>query len=119
MRTWAAMLVMGMAMGAGDCAMAAPERQADVEVEASRDQAFQAWLSELLETVRHDRNYARLPLDTDARAEEFSVVLYRLYRGEIGDPEFMEWVDARYPGHRYEQFTILKALHEHKRSLGR
>ena len=88
-------------------------------MEVSRDQAFQAWLSYLIQTIEQDKRYSRLPLDTDAATAEFTDVLHRLYRGRITDVDFMVWVDARYPGHQYEQFTILKALHEDRKISGR
>ncbi len=119
MRRWEMLLVVGMAMTAGSGAVAAPAGQAALPADMARDGEFQAWLSQLVETISQDRHYSRLPLDTDAETSEFTDVLHRLYRNQITDANFMAWVDARYPGHQYEQFTILKALHERKKSLGR
>jgi hypothetical protein len=112
------LLVMGMTMTAGSGAMAALAGQAAAQVDMARDGEFQAWLSRLLETIHQDRHYSRLPLDSEAETSEFTDVLHRLYRNQITDADFMAWVDARYPGHQYEQFTILKALHESEKSLG-
>ena len=119
MRRWEMLLVVGMAMAAGNVAMAAPAGQTSTSVEAARDAEFQAWLSQLVEAINQDRNYSRLPLDTDAATSEFTDVLYRLYRNQISDADFMAWVDVRYPGHQYEQFTILKALHARRNFLKR
>ncbi|HEX7804068.1 MAG TPA: hypothetical protein VF471_15065 [Pseudoxanthomonas sp.] len=105
------LLVVGMAMTAGSGAVAAPTDQAALSADAARDAEFQAWLSRLVDAISQDRHYSRLPLDTDAATSEFTNVLHRLYRSQITDADFMAWVDARYPGHQYEQFTILKALH--------
>lgn len=119
MRRWEMLLVVAMAVTAGGGAVAAPTGQTTPSVEAVRDAEFQAWLSQLVEAISQDRHYSRLPLDTDAATSEFTDVLYRLYRNQITDTDFMGWVDARYPGHQYEQFTILKALHQRKNFLRR
>lgn len=123
MRRWEMLLVVGMGMAmtmtAGNVAAAAPANQVTSAAEAARDAEFQAWLSQLIDAISQDRHYSRLPLDTDAEATEFTGVLYRLYRNQITDADFMAWVDARYPGHQYEQFTILKELHERKNFLRR
>lgn len=93
--------------------------QASVPHEVAKDQAFNAWLNDLTQAISQDPRYRRIPLDTDSQVAEFSIALHRLFRGQTGGAEFMQWVDARYPGHEHESATIIRLLHAYWRGAGR
>lgn len=86
--------------------------------EVRNDREFMSWLTDLTDQAGEDEHYQRIPLDTEPQAEEFTVVLHRLFRGRMTDAAFADWVAARYPGHGYETATILRILHTHRKLHG-
>ncbi len=89
-------------------------RAAGLPVSVTSDQAFLDWFSGLGKAIEGNKKYKRIPLDTDAQANEFVVKLHNLYRGKIKDVDFFVWVDMTYPGHDYEQIFIVDYLNLHK-----
>ena len=112
----AVVLVVSLLFGAFPCTAAS---QGSLPSEVRNDSEFMSWLTSLTEQVSQDEHYQRLPLDTDQQVAEFSTVLHRVFRGQITDAQFMEWIGESYPGHSYEAATILRIMHAHLRLFGR
>ncbi len=105
----AASLLAGLLLfGPGPAALA--ETQAGEVKAAAQDNAFNAWLQTLLQKIRADPKYHRLPLDTPAQTDQFQVKLHEAYRGVITSREFAAWAGKTYPGHDHEIGVITSAL---------
>ncbi|HMO48323.1 MAG TPA: hypothetical protein PKB14_20145 [Rubrivivax sp.] len=102
-----AALAAAFSLFAPGAATAAPPEHAS----AAQDQAFAQWLADdLSKRVQNDPNYRRIPLDTEASQNEFSVWLHALYRQRMTPEQFKRTVSAAYPGHDYEIDFIIAAL---------
>lgn len=79
--------------------------------QANQDTVFQRWLQDyLMEQVKANKDYRRLPLDTPAQAEEFMVWLHAMYRQRITPDEFKQRIQHAYPGHDAEANFIISRL---------
>ncbi|HYG46247.1 MAG TPA: hypothetical protein VEA17_25240 [Bordetella sp.] len=79
-------------------------------VAAGMDKPFNDWLDTLVSQIKADPKYKRLPLDTTAQQEEFTVWLHNAYHHRITKQEFASWMDGQYPGHQYEVAFIIARL---------
>jgi hypothetical protein len=97
-------LVGGMAVQ-GCAAPADPRMQAAVD-----DKPFYARFTGLLDQVKADPQYKRIPLDTSEQTNEFMQWLHDAYRRKISKSEFVQRIGSRYPGHQYEANFISQRL---------
>lgn len=74
------------------------------------DQPFHTWFLGLVDQIKADPRYNRIPLDTSDRTGEFMQWLHDAYRHKITKAQFAQLVQARYPGHQYETDFIVKRL---------
>ncbi len=102
-------LVLALGLALAPLAGAAP-----LPASVTGDQAFLDWYDGLVATLAKDKKYTRIPLDSDAKANEFVVKLHNLYLGKTSEDEFFIWVDLTYPGHDYDQLAIVNYYHEHR-----
>lgn len=74
---------------------------------AVEDEPFYAWFNRLLDQVKADPNYKRMPIDTKADEEQFLIWLHDTYRHRMTKQEFAELANGRYPNHRNEVAFIV------------
>ncbi len=79
-------------------------------VAVGMDKPFQDWLDTLVNQIKADPKYKRIPLDTSAQQEEFTVWLHNAYRKRVTKQEFASWVNGKYPGYQYEVGFITARL---------
>ena len=84
--------------------------------QVASDQEFDRWVSALTDQISKDKNYKRVPADSDQQVADLTAALYRLYRDQMNDAQFMDWVNQNYPGHDYEIAVILHSKHVYRRS---
>lgn len=82
-----------------------PRMQAAVD-----DKPFYAWFTGLVDQIKADPSYKRIPLDTSEQKNEFMKWMRDTYHHKISKPEFMQRVESRYPGHQYETNFIIQRL---------
>ena len=74
-------------------------------------QSFNEWVTTtLVDKVKADPHYKRIPLDTQPAAEEFKGWMEALWLQRITPDEFKRDVERKYPGHDYEADFIIAAL---------
>lgn len=76
-------------------------------VAAVEDEPFYAWFNSLLDQVKANPSYKRIPIDTKADEEQFLIWLHDTYRHRMTKQEFAELVNGRYPNHRNEVAFIV------------
>lgn len=111
-------LVVGIALiatlglpAAGVAAAAQPAAATPEHIRATQDQAFLQWLEDdLFKRVKNNPDYRRIPLDTEASQNEFTVWLHALYRQRVTPDQFRQTVSSKYPGHDHEIDFIIAAL---------
>jgi hypothetical protein len=97
---------LGAALAIQGCASSVdPRMQAAVD-----DKSFDAWFTGLVDQIKADPQYKRIPLDTSEQRNEFMQWLHDAYRRKISKPEFVQRVDSRYPGHQHETTFIVQRL---------
>lgn len=74
---------------------------------AVEDEPFYAWFNRLVDQVKADPNYRRIPIDTKADEEQFLIWLHDTYRHRMTKQEFADLVNGRYPNHRNEVAFIV------------
>ena len=79
-------------------------------VAAGMDKPFNNWLDTLVTQIKADPKYKRLPLDTEAQQQEFTVWLHNAYHHRVTKEEFSAWVNGQYPNHQYEVSFIVSRL---------
>lgn len=79
-------------------------------VAAGMDKPFNAWTDTLISQIKADPKYKRIPLDTTAQQEEFTVWLHNAYHHRVTRQEFASWANSQYPGHQYEVAFIISRL---------
>ena len=78
---------------------------------ASQDKPFYQWLTvDLINMIKANPSYSRLPLDSQAQTDEFTGWLHALYRQRITADQFKQTVLAKYPGHEHEVNFIVSSL---------
>jgi len=98
------------------CVLAVPAIQGcatntDPRVEAAvEDKPFSAWFDSLVEQIKADPSYKRMPIDTEAEANQFLVSLHDAYRHRIAKQDFATLLNSRYPNHRNEVAFIVSRL---------
>ncbi|WP_149195392.1 hypothetical protein [Luteimonas suaedae] len=109
MKSSAVVLAIALVLAMSACA--SPQAAATGPSRAvAQDTEFLNWVVSLGDAAERDPKYRRIPLDTPPQVNAFTERLHRLYRGQDGEAEFRTWVDAEYPGHRYEQDFIIQYL---------
>jgi len=61
-------------------------------------------------SIKRDRKYRRIALDTPRKKEWFRVLTYRLWDRQITRNQFMKEGLAHYPKHKYELIFIIKGF---------
>lgn len=95
------------------CVLALPAMQgcatnANPRVTAAvEDEPFYAWFNRLLDQVKADPNYKRMPIDTKADEEQFLIWLHDTYRHRMTKQEFADLANGRYPNHHNEVAFIV------------
>lgn len=95
------------------CALALPAMQGcatntDPRVAAAvDDKPFYAWFNKLVDQIKADSNYKRIPIDTKAEEEQFLVWLHDTYHHRMTKQEFAAAVNGRYPNHQNEVSFIV------------
>ncbi|MDR3430205.1 hypothetical protein [Silvimonas sp.] len=79
-------------------------------VSAHNDPAFFAWYMQLASDIQTDRQYRKIPLNTDEQANEFVQWLHDTYDHRMSVTDFSSRVSSRYPGHQYEIAFITQRL---------
>lgn len=79
-------------------------------VAALEDKPFSAWFDSLVEQIKADPNYKRMPVDTEAEANQFMVELHDAYRHRISKKDFAALQNSRYPNHQNEVSFIVSRL---------
>lgn len=78
---------------------------------ASQDKPFYQWLTvDLINRIKANPRYSRLPLDSEAETDQFTGWLHALYRERITPDQFKQTVLGSYPGHEYEVDFIISSL---------
>lgn len=78
--------------------------------DVASDKPFVDWYMNMATQAKADPDYHRIPLDTDAQAQEFVNWLHAVYRGQMSRDQFLQTVRARYPGHDNEANFILSRM---------
>lgn len=103
-------MVMGLAFSMPliqGCASTQHDPRASAAVE---DRQFNAWFDHLLNQVKADPKYQRMPIDTQAQQDEFLVWLHEAYRKQISKVELTRRINGAYPDHEYEAAFIASKL---------
>ncbi|HEY9321719.1 membrane-bound lytic murein transglycosylase B [Achromobacter deleyi] len=74
------------------------------------DQPFNAWLNNLVDRIKAEPNYKRIPIDTKAEEDQFLVWLHDAYHHRITRQDFAAHVNGRYPNHQNEVAFIVSRL---------
>ncbi len=79
-------------------------------VAAVEDKPFSAWFDSLVDQIKADPNYKRMPIDTEAEANQFMVELHDAYRHRISKKDFAALLNSRYPNHQNEVSFLVSRL---------
>jgi hypothetical protein len=74
------------------------------------DKPFYTWFNGLVDQIKADPNYKRMPIDTEAEANQFMVELHDAYRHRISKKDFAALQNSRYPNHQNEVSFIVSRL---------
>lgn len=74
------------------------------------DKPFYTWFNGLVDQIKADPNYKRMPIDTEAEVNQFLVELHDAYRHRITKKDFAALLNDRYPNHQNEVSFIVSRL---------
>jgi len=89
------------------CASTSNDPRATAAVE---DKQFNAWFDNLVNQIKADPKYKRIPIETKAKQNEFLVWLHDAYRKKTSKQELTKKINSAYPGHAYEASFIASKL---------
>jgi len=89
------------------CASTSNDTRATAAVE---DKQFNAWFDNLVNQIKADPKYKRMPLDTKVQQNEFLVWLHDAYRKKTSKQALTQKINSAYPGHAYEASFIASKL---------
>jgi|SRR5690606_819274 len=84
--------------------------QEDHFVAAEQDKQFISWLDSLLNQIKNNPKYDRLPINTKNQEKQFYTWLNDAYHKRISKHDFMRNVNSTYPNHEYETAFIVSRL---------
>jgi len=79
-------------------------------VAAVEDKQFDAWFDNLVNQIKADPKYKRMPIDTTEQQDEFLVWIHEAYLHQITKDELTRRIKSRYPNHEYESSFITSRL---------
>lgn len=75
---------------------------------AAHGQSLDEWITvTLVDKVKANPRYKRIPIDTQAAADEFRDWMRALWLQRISPDEFKRMIAQKYPGHDYEADFIV------------
>lgn len=72
--------------------------------------AFQSDMQILLNAIKKNKNYDRIPLDTKESEEWFTLLAFRYWDHNVSSSEFVEIGLEKYPSHRNEFEFVAEQL---------
>ncbi len=75
-----------------------------------KQQRYQATMIKIASTIKDDKHYRRIALDTPEKKAWFKSLTYRLWDRQITRHQFIAEGLAKYPTHRYEFAFVVKGF---------
>lgn len=84
-----------------------PPKQTYEKPTAQKQKKYQETMIRVASTIKNDRYYKRITLDTPEKKAWFKALTYRLWDRQISRYQFISEGVAKYPTHKYEfEFVV-------------